>query len=149
MPARDFLHDAVRSALVRDGWTITHDPLRLNVPGRNLYVDLGAERLLAAERGAVEIAVEVKSFLGPSDVRDLEEALGQFLLYDLVLEGLSPRRELFMAIPEKAWKTIFAETLGQIVLRKRAVRLLIVDPQKEVIIQWIPSIPGETPSNAS
>src|SRR5262249_51600621 len=87
MPARDLLHDAVRSALVRDGWTITHDPLRLNVPGRNLYVDLGAERLLAAERGAVQIAVEVKSFLGPSDVRDLEEALGQFLLYDFVLDG--------------------------------------------------------------
>lgn len=79
MPARDFLHDAVRNALIRDGWTITHDPLRLNVPGRNLYVDLGAERLLAAERGAVEIAVEVKSFLGPSDVRDLEDALGQFM----------------------------------------------------------------------
>jgi hypothetical protein len=149
MPARDFLHDAVRNALVRDGWTITHDPLRLNVPGRNLYVDLGAERLLAAERGSVEIAVEVKSFLGPSDVRDLEEALGQFMLYDFVLEGLVPRRELFMAVPEKAWKTIFAEALGQIVLRKQAVRLLIVDPQKEVIIQWIPSTPGETPSNAS
>ena len=39
MPARDLLHDAVRNALVRDGWTITDDPLRLKVPGRNLYVD--------------------------------------------------------------------------------------------------------------
>ena len=41
------------------------------------------------------------------------------------------------------------EALGAIVLGERAVRLLIIDPQKEVIIQWVPSTPGETPSNAS
>jgi XisH protein len=149
MPARDLLHDAVRNALVRDGWTITDDPLRLKVPGRNLYVDLGAERVLAAERGALAIAVEIKSFLGPSDVADLEDALGQFVLYELVLRRVEPRRQLFLAIPEKAWKSVFAEALGEIVLGERAVRLLIIDPQKEVVIQWVPSTPGETPSNAS
>lgn len=72
MPARDALHDAVRHALERDGWTITHDPLRLSVRRRNLYVDLGAERLLAAEKGRQKIAVEIKTFAGPSDVKDLE-----------------------------------------------------------------------------
>lgn len=149
MPARDLLHDAVRNALVRDGWTITDDPLRLKVPGRNLYVDLGAERVLAAERGALAIAVEVKSFLGPSDVSDLEDALGQFVLYELVLRRVEPRRQLFLAIPETAWKSVFAEALGEIVLGERAVRLLVIDSQKEVIVQWIPSTPGETPSNAS
>ncbi len=29
MPARDFYHDAVKNALTKDGWTITHDPLTL------------------------------------------------------------------------------------------------------------------------
>ena len=53
MPARDRLHNAVKNALIRDGWTITHDPLRLTSGRRNLYVDLGAERLLAAEKGAL------------------------------------------------------------------------------------------------
>lgn len=149
MPARDLLHDAVRTALVRDGWTITDDPLRLKVPGRNLYVDLGAERVLAAQRGAVKIAVEVKSFVGASDVSDLEDALGQFVLYELVLRRVEPHRQLFVAIPEEAWNTVFTEALGQIVLAEHAVRLVIVDPQKEVIVKWIPSTPGETPSNAS
>jgi XisH protein len=46
MPARDHLHYAARRALERDGWTITNDPLRLSIRRRNLYVDLGAERLL-------------------------------------------------------------------------------------------------------
>jgi XisH protein len=78
--ARDRLHDAVRNALVRDGWTITHDPLRITSGRRNLYVDLGAERLVAAEKGALRIAVEVKAFSGPSDVEALEQAMGQHVL---------------------------------------------------------------------
>ena len=47
MPARDFYHEQVRTALVKDGWVITHDPLRLNWGNKDLYVDLGAERLIA------------------------------------------------------------------------------------------------------
>ncbi len=149
MPARDHIHGAVRNALERDGWTVTDDPLRLKVQGRNLYVDLGAERLLAAERGTALIAVEVKSFLGASDVRDLEEALGQFVLYELVLRRSEPQRELFLAVPEKTWSSVFSDALGEMVLNARAVRLLVVDLQREVITRWIPSKPGETPSSAS
>ncbi|MGZ3382218.1 MAG: element excision factor XisH family protein, partial [Isosphaeraceae bacterium] len=29
MPARDRYHDQVKNALIRDGWTITHDPLHV------------------------------------------------------------------------------------------------------------------------
>lgn len=29
MAARDVFHEAVKNALVKDGWTITHDPLAL------------------------------------------------------------------------------------------------------------------------
>jgi len=50
---------------------------------------------------------------------------------------------------ESAWRSVFAEALGEIILGERAVRLLIIDPDKEVIIQWVPSTPGATPSNAS
>ncbi len=147
MPAKDKLHDAARAALIRDGWIVTDDPLRLKVQGRQLYVDLGAERLLAAEKGRLTIAVEVKSFLGPSDVRDLEEALGQFALYELVLREAEPERTLFLAVPEKSWRSIFSDALGQLVLRARAVRLLVIDPSTEVITRWIPSKPGEASSS--
>ena len=27
MPAKDIYHDTVKNALIKDGWTITHDPL--------------------------------------------------------------------------------------------------------------------------
>lgn len=76
MPARGMYHDTVRSALVKDGWTITHDPFKLEWGAKDLFVDLGAEQLVAAVKANVRIAVEIKSFLGPSDVEDLEQALG-------------------------------------------------------------------------
>ena len=78
MPARGFYHDSVKHALEKDGWTIPHDPCRLKLSrGKNLFVDLGAERLIAAERGLEKIAIEVKSFRSASEMKDLEDAVGQ------------------------------------------------------------------------
>jgi hypothetical protein len=94
MPARDAYHDVVKSALIADGWTITHDPLVLKWGTKDLFVDLGAERLLAADKEGQKIAVEVKSFSGSSEIDDLEKALGQFTLYHDVLEEREPDRRL-------------------------------------------------------
>lgn len=50
MPARDLVHNAVKSALQKDGWTITHDPLSIDLTDGQLQIDLGAERLIAAQK---------------------------------------------------------------------------------------------------
>jgi hypothetical protein len=76
MPTRDRYHDQVKIALQHDGWIITHDPLKLKWGVKDMYVDLGAEQLIAAEKDLRKIAVEVKSFLGPSEMADLERAIG-------------------------------------------------------------------------
>ena len=100
MPAKNIYHDAVIEALTADGWVITHDPLTLSFGGRDLYVDLGAERTaLAAERGGRRIAVEVQSFLNRSIVRDLEEAVGQYAIYRAVLAEMEPERVLWVRAP--------------------------------------------------
>jgi hypothetical protein len=137
MPARDTFHDVVRTALITDGWTITHDPFHLAWGGKDMYVDLGAERLLAAERLSRRIAVETKSFLGKSLLDELEKALGQFVLYRSVLAKREPERELFLAIPFDA-AVIFDEPLGQLLLEENLVRVISFDPVKEVIVRWIP-----------
>ena len=74
MPAKDLFHATVRKALEKDGWVITADPLVLTIGLRSVFIDLGAEKLIAAERGAEKIAVEVKSFIGASPISDLEVA---------------------------------------------------------------------------
>jgi hypothetical protein len=137
MPAKDFFHDHVKNALIKDGWTITDDPLHLKWGGKDLYVDLGAEQLLAAEKANKRIAVEIKSFLGPSDMADLESALGQFELYSVLLGEIEPDRQLYLAVSEDIWIELFQEPLGQLLLAKKPLRVLVFDPEREVIVQWI------------
>ncbi len=77
MAAKDKFHAVVRIALEKEQWKITDDPLRLEVGGTKFEIDLGAEQLLAAERGQEKIAVEIKTFLSDSPLTDYYTALGQ------------------------------------------------------------------------
>ena len=138
MPALDRYHETVRHALNKDGWTITDDPLTLVVDDRNLYADFGAERLLGAERGVEKIAVEIKTFLSPSPVADLEQAIGQYSLYEDILQLLESERTLYLAIPEEAFTHIFSERIGQLALKNRIKRAFVFNPVREEIVQWLP-----------
>jgi hypothetical protein len=81
MPARDAYHEAVKQALVKEGWSITDDPLHLRWGRKDMYVDLGASRLLLAQKETYKIAVEIKTFGGRSEMDDLEKALEHYVLY--------------------------------------------------------------------
>jgi len=138
MPAKDIYHDTVKRALIKDGWTITHDPLILKWGLRDLYVDLGAERLVAAEKEGHKIAVEIKSFVSPSEVEDLETAVGQFILYHDILSRTEPDRVLYLAVRAAVFTSVFEEPIGQVLLENQRVKLVVFDPQAEVIVKWIP-----------
>lgn len=136
MAARDIFHQAVKAALQKEGWTITHDPLPMPYGGIDLYIDLGAERVLAAERGSERIAVEIKSFVAASLVSEFHSALGQFLNYRLVLEEQDPGRELFLAIPFDTYTTFFAQPFPQLAVRRHLVKLLVYKAEQEEIVLW-------------
>jgi len=123
---------------VKDGWTITHDPLALKWGTTDLYVDLGAERLLAAEKANQRIAVEIKSFVGHSEIEDLKNALGQFVLYHDVLSRVEPDRRLYLAVRESTFDSLFDEPVGKLLLENERIRLIVFDPQAEVVVRWIP-----------
>jgi len=101
-----------------------------------VFVDLGAERLVAAERDREKIAVEIKSFQGASDVRDLEMALGQYVFHRALLARLEPERKLFLAIPQSVFGSTFDEPIARPVLEELAVACLAFDPHQEVIVRW-------------
>ena len=137
MPAKDFYHETVKKALIKDQWKITHDPLTLKLGKKDFYVDLGASNLLAAEKEARKIAVEIKSFTGRSDINDLEKALGQYVLYHDILSEIEPSRALFLAVPTMIAEDLFEEPVGKLLLKKRRLKLISFEPEKEVIKQWI------------
>lgn len=138
MAAKDIYHDHVKTALIKDGWVITHDPLVVKWGPKDLFIDLGAERLMAAERAGQKIAIEIKSFVSPSEIEDLKNAVGQFVLYHDILAHTEPDRVLYLAIREAVFVSIFEEPIGEVLLENHRVRLIVFDPQMEVIVQWIP-----------
>jgi XisH protein len=137
MSRKDHFHQAVRHALEKDGWTITHDPLRLTVGMLKLQVDLGAEKLIAAQKGNQKIAVEIKSFLRASKITDFYNAFGQFLPYKVALQRLEPDRILYLAVPDFIYEALFREILIQDVLEQYPVKLIIYTPDKDEIKSWI------------
>jgi len=136
MAAKYRFHDAVKQALLKDSWVITADPLILKIDKVKFEVDLAAEKVFAAEKAGQKIAVEIKSFLNPSAVRDFHSALGQFLNYCLGLQMTEPDRTLYLAIPIDIFESFFQERFTQEAIRQYQVKLIVYEPIQEVIIEW-------------
>lgn len=137
MSAKDRFHDIVKTALIKEQWVITQDPFGFKYGKVDFKIDLGAEKLLAAERENEKIAVEIKSFLNPSAITDFYAALGQFLSYRLALETIDPERTLYLAVPLESYQTFFQLDFTKTAIQKYQVLLIIYDPVQESITKWI------------
>jgi len=136
MAARDIYHDIVKQSLIKDGWTITHDPFHMKWGAKDMYIDLGASVLLGAEKTEQKIAVEIKSFVGISEMAEFEKAVGQYVVYDCVLSQTEPERKLYLAVHEYIYLNLFEEPIGCLLTERQHIRLLVFDPLKEVIVKW-------------
>ncbi|MEY2914956.1 MAG: hypothetical protein RLZZ184_4265 [Cyanobacteriota bacterium] len=136
MSARDLFHQAVVNALLKEQWLITHDPLEIQLGETKLKIDLGAERLIAADKGEEKIAVEIKSFATNSPVSDFHTALGQFLNYQIILEETQSERVLYLAVPNDTYISFFQTRLAQIAVEKYNIKIIVYDPIVEVIVKW-------------
>ena len=121
----------------KQGWTITADPLHVNFGDISFQVDLAAERLLAADREGEKIAVEIKSFLGPSAITDFYAALGQFLSYRLALSNVEPERTLYLAVPTDAYETFCQLAFADAAIEQYELKLAGYYPAEEIIKEWI------------
>jgi len=137
MPQKDVFHEVVKIALIKDGWTITHDPLTLSIGIRKVFIDLAGERLIGIEKDGEKIAVEIKSFLGDSDVTELEKAIGQYILYRRILREKEPDRKLYLAVEEKTYNGIFSEPIADLIVTDEGIQLIVFNESKEEVIQWI------------
>ncbi len=136
MPRKDKVHYAVRNALIKAGWTVTDDPYFLKYGNEDLFIDLAAERLLAAERAGEKIAVEIKSFIGRSPINDLENALGRYALYLSVLEEVEPDRKLYLAIGNAAYDELNQIKAFGLIVKRFQVALIVVEATTEEIVAW-------------
>lgn len=138
MAAKDIYHQIVRTALEKDGWTITDDPLKLIAQGRNIKIDLGAEKLIGAEKEGQKIAVEVKSFVGLSILTDFYAAVGQSIYYQVALEMEAPERNLFLAVPQSVYQNFFRESLAAETLERSKISIVVYDIDSQSLEEWKP-----------
>ena len=136
--AKDVFHQQVKNALKNDGWNVTHDPFTIRISEAiKLQIDLAASSTIAAERESEKIAVEIKSFIGDSDISSFHTALGQYLNYCQALEELEPDRVVYLAMPNETYEDFGQLSFIQRSLSRYQVKLIIYDPEREEIIQWI------------
>ncbi len=104
----------------------------------DIYIDMAAEEAIAAEKEGSKIAVEVKSFAGGSTISQFHTALGQFINYRIALEiSDEPERILYLAIPKDTYQMFIRFEPAKTVIERYEVRLIVYDPNHEVINQWI------------
>lgn len=135
--AKDKFHDAVKNALIKEGWTVTDDPLFLQFGGVDLFVDLGAEKVIAAQKENQKIAVEIKTFLGYSVVSDFHLAVGQVMNYRLILQRDEPDRILYLAVPLDIYETFFKLEFTQLAIATYQFKIIVYNTDDEVVLQWI------------
>lgn len=137
MARRDVIHVPVRTALINDGWHIVADPYRIVYKDATLEADMKADKLLVATREQQSIIVEVKSFLQQSFIHEFLAACGQYQAYRFLLEEKGQTETIYMAISDEVYRREFHGEAVQVLVKRFAIRLLVVDIEKKVIVQWI------------
>jgi len=137
MAKLDTIHNAVKNALIKDGWTITDDPYIIEYEEITLYADLAAERVIAAEREGRKIVVEIKSFISPSRTQDFKLALGQYNLSLGLLEVTAPDRKLYLAVSDHTYSNYFRQKAVQMIAERYQLALLVVNLEREEVVTWI------------
>jgi XisH protein len=134
--AKDKYHYEVKAAFEKEGWLITHDPYKIMIGRRRGYIDLGAE-IIGAEKDNQKIAIEIKSFIGVSDLDQFEDALGQFLIYLFALKKIEEDRILYLAMPIEFYENFFSDPFFVELCDFYKVRIVVYDEVKSIIKKWI------------
>jgi hypothetical protein len=134
LPAKDRYHDRLKRALIKDQWLITDEQVKLKIGDRRLWIDLEAEH--STEKTL--ILVEVKEMISASQVDDLANSVGQYLMYRVALENKNIQISLYMAVSTTTFRGILSEEIGQLMIERFQISLIIFDPDSEVITEWRP-----------
>ncbi|MBZ0306889.1 MAG: XisH family protein [Anaerolineae bacterium] len=133
MPALDQYHFYVVNALESAGWKVADKQFSLEVGERDLYPDI------LAEKGETQrIVVEVKTYNKMrSLIHQLEETVGQYILYQIALAENKLSFPLYLAMIAEDFQGIFSEPIGQRVIQKVGIKLIVIGVFTEEIIQWL------------
>ncbi|HLA44256.1 MAG TPA: element excision factor XisH family protein [Aggregatilineales bacterium] len=135
MPAVDNCEPQVVRAMEKDGWQVVrrHYLIRLGKGRGAVYADL---RLQKDE--AQILIVEVKSFeRRGSQMDDLYQAIGQYMVYQKALALAGQREPLYLALPETAFRRLRVHDAIQATIQDAKIKLILVDISREEVVEWV------------
>ena len=135
--ARDKTHQFFRETLEKDGWKITDDPLFVKMGTIPIHIDLGAEKIIGAEKNNQKIAVEIKTFGNSSFITAMYAAIGKFIIYRKALAVLRPERLFYLAIPDDIYTRIQKEPIINEVFIEERIKLILYKTDIQEIAAWI------------
>lgn len=137
MPKKDNFHETVKIALEKEGWYITNDPLFVPTKGgTNFFIDLGAERIIGAEKDGETIAIEIKSFGGNNPMYTFYEILGQFLVYQIALKEQTKIWELFIAMSDVGFKKLDDSLIFKAAIQTYELKFILINATSQTVIEW-------------
>jgi len=114
----------------------TDDPLFIEFGGIDLFVDIGAEKIVAAHKNGKKNCCRNQEFIGLSLISEFHKALGQYINYREALKIEEPTRKLYLAIPSDIYNNFFSLELIKLVSKNNKLSLIIYNVEQEVIIKW-------------
>lgn len=103
---------------------------------KTLFADLGAEKVIGAQKGNERIAVEIKTFQG-SILSNFHEALGQYLDYRDALKEQNDDRKVYLGIPDVIYEEMTEIPFVIRRIKQYDLKLVLVHIENEIITQWI------------
>ena len=137
MPRKDTIHDAVKNALVKEGWTVTNDPFRIHYNDMDLYADLRIEKDESENLPRRALVIEIKSFMEGSAAHSLGEALGQYELYRTLMRHVAPGDRLYLAVSNTVYIEQFVRASFQLIVQEHQVAIVVVNVEQEEVVRWI------------
>ena len=134
--AYDNCHQQIVNALLKAAWVVDDKQVYLRVDRLTMVADIRAQIL----NGNVQqiIIVEVKCFSDPrNDLDELYRAVGQYLLYRSALQLRQSDWPIYLAIPTIVYSRLFVKSVVQNVVTRNEIKLIIVDVEREEIVQWL------------
>ncbi len=101
-----------------------------------MYMDVQASQQANGRRQQILLA-EIKCFPDRNNTtREVYIAIGQYIFYRAVLSEFHDTTPLYLAIPEAVYIGIFDVYVRRAIVDNK-IKLLIVNIEKEQIVQWI------------
>lgn len=67
----------------------------------------------------------------------MEQAIGQYILYQGLLDETKPERALYLAVDDEVYKSVFQRVGFQVIVKKNKIQMIVVRVDTEEIVRWV------------